>query len=73
MEIPFSRWSGAISQRVSRRSFDSQGLTPEVMASFKQFCEDFQPFSGVRAQLCVDSLDKVFKGAIGSYGKVKGA
>ena len=72
-KLPISRWHKAIFRRISRRSFDSKYLEPEELSSLKEFCYDFKPFSGVRAELCVDSSDRVFKGAIGSYGKINGA
>ncbi len=72
-KLPVSRWHKAIFHRISRRSFGPKGLQPEELSSLREFCQDFRPFSGVRAELCVGSSDKVFKGAIGSYGKITGA
>lgn len=72
-KIPVSRWHNAIFHRISRRNFDAKGLKPQELDSFREFCHDFKPFNGVRAELSIDSSDRVFKGAIGSYGKIKGA
>ena len=72
-KLPVSKWYEAIFRRISRRSFDSKDLEPEELSSLREFCYEFKPFSGVRAELCVDSSDRVFKGAIGSYGKISGA
>ena len=38
-----------------------------------RLCEEFRPFSGSRAKLVRNPPDDVFKGIIGSYGKVKNA
>jgi nitroreductase len=72
-KLPFSRWHKAVFYRISRRNFDSKGLESEELSSLREFCHDFRPFSGVRAELCLDSPDRVFKGTIGTYGKIKGA
>ena len=73
MDKPIDVWYNAIFNRVSRRNFEPQGLSREEVNSFTQFCVGFRPFPGVRAVLSTDAADVVFKGAIGSYGKVKGA
>jgi len=72
-KLPFGRWHKAIFHRISRRSFGPKDLEPEERSSLREFCQDFRPFSGVRAELSVGSSDRVFKGAIGSYGKITGA
>ena len=73
MEIPFSRWHAAISRRRSRRSFDSTELESSVLVQLETVCREFRPFPQARAELVTQSPDKVFKGAIGPYGKIKGA
>ncbi len=73
MEIPFSRWHAAISRRRSRRSFDSTELESSVLAQLETVCREFRPFPQARAELVTQSPEKVFKGAIGPYGKIKGA
>jgi nitroreductase len=73
MEIPFSRWHAAISRRRSRRSFDSTELESSVLAQLETICREFRPFPQARAELVTQSPDRVFKGAIGPYGKIKGA
>ena len=59
--------------RRSRRRFNSAGLEPEVEAQLRSICEDFRPFTGARAELIPGPPDRVFRGAVGPYGKVKGA
>jgi len=36
-------------------------------------CREFRPFSGVRAAFVAEPPDRVLKGVIGHYGKIKGA
>jgi nitroreductase len=73
MEIPFSMWYAAIVRRRSQRLFDPKPVDPYLLARLSAVCEEFRPFTEVRAVLVIASSDKVFKGAIGHYGKIKGA
>ncbi|MFC1972629.1 nitroreductase family protein, partial [Chloroflexota bacterium] len=73
MNIPFSRWYKVIESRRSRRKFESKPLKPKILNQIRAICRTFQPFPDARAVLVTKSPDKVFKGAIGSYGKIKGA
>jgi len=74
MEIPYSRWYPAIYKRRSRRQFDaSRPLPDDLLKSLRTFCSDFRPFTSARAELVTESPDKVFKGVVGSYGKIKDA
>lgn len=71
--IPFARWYKVIESRRSRRRFESKPLKPKVLNQISSCCKKFQPFPDARAVLVTKSPDRVFKGAIGSYGKIKGA
>jgi hypothetical protein len=62
-----------MAHRRSRRVFNSVGLEPQVEAQVRSICEDFRPFAGARAELIPEPPDKVSRGAVGPYGKVKGA
>jgi hypothetical protein len=74
MDIPFSRWHLVIARRRSRRRFDPNLLiTPEGLAALDKVCNEFAPFPHARARLITESAETVFKGIIGSYGKVRGA
>jgi len=74
VEIPYSRWYRAIPSRRSQRSYDpTRPIEPEKLAQLKQVCAQFWPHPSVRAVLVESSVDKVFKGIVGSYGKIKGA
>jgi len=73
MNIPFSRWYRVIEKRKSRRRFESKPLKSKNLKRIESFCRDFQPFTDARSVLVTHSPEKVFKGAIGAYGKIKGA
>jgi nitroreductase len=73
MEIPYDRWYPAVSKRRSRRLFKSDPVPPDLIRKLLTCCNEFRPFDGARAVLVTASPDKVLKGAIGSYGKIKGA
>jgi nitroreductase len=74
MNIPFSRWHPAIDKRRSRRYFDPNlPIAPEVLAALDNVCNQFAPFPHARSRLVTESADSVFKGIIGSYGKIKDA
>ena len=74
MEVPFSTWHPAIAERRSRRRFDpSLLISPGGMAALDKVCNQFAPFPQARSRLVTGSVDSVFKGIIGSYGRVKGA
>ena len=74
MEIPFSRWNLAIEKRRSRRHFDPNiPIAPEVLAVLDRVCNQFAPFPGARSRLVTKPAKSVFKGIIGSFGKIKDA
>ena len=74
MDISFSGWHPAIEKRRSRRHFDPKSpVAPEVVAALDKVCNQFAPFPHARSRLVTESVENVFKGIIGSYGRVKGA
>ena len=74
MDIPFSRWHLAIEKRRSRRYFDlNLSMAPEALTALDKVCSQFVPFPHARSRLVTESADSVFKGIIGSYGKVRDA
>jgi nitroreductase len=74
MQIPAEQWHQALKVRKSRRQFNSQVIPLEIIAKLQELCLDLNSkLTGVRAVLVNHNPDKVFKGAIGSYGKIKGA
>ena len=74
MEISFSAWHAAIEKRRSRRHFDPNlPIAPETLEVLDNVCNQFAPFPHARSRLVTESTKGVFKGIIGSYGKVKDA
>ncbi|MCD6567792.1 MAG: nitroreductase family protein [Dehalococcoidia bacterium] len=74
MNTFLARWALAIDKRRSRRQFESsRPISPDVMKNLRYVCAIFKPYSSARAEMVLDSPDKVFKGALGPYGKVRGA
>ncbi|MCW3489796.1 nitroreductase family protein [Dethiobacter alkaliphilus] len=70
--LPVKRWHQAIESRYSTRNYNGRPVEPEKLALLQKMCEEFRPADSVRAVLVEDSGSGVFKGAIGSYGKIKG-
>ena len=73
MEIPASRWYPAIARRRSKRRYESRPLGTDTLTQLQTVLREFKPFPETRSVLVSHSPEDVFKGAIGSYGKVKGA
>ena len=74
MDIPFSRWHRVIEKRRSRRRFDPNlPMAPETLAALDKVCSQFAPFPHARSRLVTESAEAVFKGIIGSYGKIRDA
>jgi len=72
MEIPFDRWYAAIGSRRSRRQYDPSRPVPDnLLEDLSSVCAGFQPFPQARAVPVREHCDEVFKGVIGSYGKIK--
>jgi nitroreductase len=74
MDIPLSRWHPAIQKRKSRRHFDpTLPIAAEALAALDKVCRQFAPFPHARSRLVTEPAESVFKGIVGSYGKVKDA
>ena len=74
MDIPFSRWHSAIKKRRSRRHFElNRPIESDKLAALDAICEQFRPFPQARSCLVTEPVKDVFKGIVGSYGKIKGA
>jgi len=73
MEIPFSRWYAAIAVRRSRRRFDPRPMETALAERLNSMCREFRPFPGARAVLVNGCPEKIFRGAVGGYGSIKGA
>lgn len=73
MEMPVDSWYRALKVRHSRRFFLDRQIAPEILDAIEDACTRFQPYSGVRVVLVRQMKEDIFRGLVGSYGKVKGA
>lgn len=74
MKIPVDKWYTAIFRRRSRRQLDGRALPGDIVDSLLDFSRQLNDqVKGARAVLVTENPDEVFKGAVGSYGKIKGA
>jgi len=72
MHLPES-WNSAIFERKSRRSFHPRLPEEDKIARLETVCREFRPFSGARAEFIRQSPQSVFRGIIGSYGRISGS
>jgi nitroreductase len=74
MDILYSKWYEAIAVRRSCRHYDPDRAVPgELLTQMRKVCSGFRPFPHARAELITGRCDEIFKGLVGSYGKIKGA
>jgi nitroreductase len=73
MEIPVEAWYEAIFIRRSRRKFKPDAVPSDKLERFASVCLNFRPFPEARAVLVLKPGDDVFRGFIGSYGKIERA
>lgn len=74
MQIIKDHWYDAIFRRHSRRKFNGIPLALSEVMYLTDFASDLNHMvHGARAVVVNKSPDNVLKGAIGSYGKIKGA
>lgn len=66
-------WYRAIASRRSRRRFDGQACTPAQLESVAAICAGFRPYPDARVEFVHEPGADVFRGIVGSYGKVAGA
>lgn len=71
MNIPVDSWYDAIFKRHSQRKFNGEPLDDKTLSEIERVCDEFQPFEGVRSFLIRKPKTEVFKGVVGSYGKIK--
>ncbi|MTI67421.1 MAG: nitroreductase [Firmicutes bacterium] len=74
MDILERDWYEIIKRRHSRRNYINKQIDSKVLEKLNKFIKKVNSFnSGVRIKIVNESCDGVFKGIIGSYGKIKGA
>jgi nitroreductase len=66
-------WFAATRSRHSRRDFDGKTVASELLEALDLTCTGFRPYPDSRVELVRSPAVDVFRGAIGSYGKVTGA
>lgn len=71
--VNINSWYKAIFQRYSVRNYDGQAIKTKDINRIADICERFRLHEGVRAVLVNNSSGNIYKGIIGSYGKIKGA
>jgi nitroreductase len=67
------RWLAAVAVRRSRRTFDGVPVPQEHLDRLEALCRSFRPYGDARVVLVRQAPEALFKGIIGSYGKVVGA
>ncbi len=73
MELPVDAWFRAVPVRTSRRTYEARSLGDEQLFPLANACREFRPFPESRAELVREPADGVFKGIVGSYGRITGA
>lgn len=74
MTIPNPEWYHWIQLRHSRRQFNGQPLSQKDLRYVLDFIEELNNhLEGFRAVLVTENPNAVFRGAVGTYGKVKDA
>lgn len=66
-------WYEAVSLRRSRRTFESQPVADGLLDELGGCCSSLRPFEDARVELIRAPGIDVFRGLVGSYGKVTGA
>jgi nitroreductase len=73
MDIPVESWYNAIFRRYSNRQYNGKPVEDELLTRLEKVSDEFRPFQGVRSQVVREPEHDVFKGLIGTFGKVIGA
>ena len=64
------RWLASLTSRHSRRAFDGVEIDAGVLADLVAAAGSFAPFEDTRAVVVEQAPPTLFRGIIGSYGKV---
>jgi len=69
-----NEWYDAVFKRRSRRQYNAKNLSDEDITHLHEFSKELNTkIDGVKIEIINQNPDEVFKGIIGSYGKIKGA
>lgn len=66
-------WLAAVVRRTSRREYGAAKVDPASLDAVDTACRRFRPYDDARVELVRDPTLDVFTGAVGNYGKVRGA
>jgi len=66
-------WYPSTLLRHSERRYLRKLVAEGDLSRLEKTCEEFRPFEGTRAELIANPPDDVFRGIVGSYGKVRNA
>ncbi|MDO8964739.1 MAG: nitroreductase family protein [Coriobacteriia bacterium] len=72
-ESETERWNAAIAVRRSRREFDSRPVPEADLDAIGAVCARFTPYPDARVALVRHAPAGLFRGLVGSYGRVHGA
>ena len=72
MDLPAQRWLGAVPVRRSRRAYDGVAVHSDDLDAIREACAGFRPWPDARAELVAEPAVDVFRGLLGSYGKIVG-
>lgn len=73
MDLPVESWYRAVFLRRSRRSFEPVRIADEAIARINRVCHAFRPYPGVRSEFVDRPPEDIFRGILGSAGKITGA
>ena len=72
-DAPVDRWLEAARDRRSRRSFDGSAVSEADLDALADACERLKPAADARVVLARSAPEALFRGIVGSYGRVTGA
>ena len=73
MQIPVDEWYRAIGVRRSRRAYKIEKPAQEILERIRSVCHDLRPFPEARAEFILDPGRDIFRGIVGSYGRIENA
>ncbi len=74
MNIAAEKWYSAVKKRTSRRQYHKKLIEKRKIKDLQTFIKAVnEEFFGLRIQLIQKSVEDVFTGVVGNYGKVSGA
>jgi len=72
-DLPAEEFAHAALQRHSRRAYDGSPIAHEPLADLERFCAEFRPSPSARVLVMRDASSAIYRGIVGSYGRVTGA